>query len=74
MTGVTSAFSNQSLEYVLEERSKDITLKGAKVLYCRVRGGWQKIGGGSIKHRSEALLYAEKISRNAEIWEKNNVK
>lgn len=70
MAGITSPFANPSVKSLIDERAKDIVIGEARVLFCRIRGGWAKIGGGIIKHYDDALLYASKINENAKAWSK----
>jgi len=69
MAGITSPFANPTENALIAERAKDVVIGAARISYCRIRGGWAKIGGGMIKHYDDALLYASKINENAKLWE-----
>jgi hypothetical protein len=62
MAGITSPFANPTERVLIAERAKDIIIGEARILFCRIRGGWAKIGGGIIKHYDDALLYASKVN------------
>jgi len=68
MAGITSPFANPTEKSLIDERAKDIVIGEARVLFCRIRGGWAKIGGGIEKDRGQAIAYAEKINENAILW------
>lgn len=72
MVGITSPFANPTERAMIEEREKDIVVGEARVLFCRIRGGWAKIGGGMIKNYDDALMYASKINDNAILWRVQN--
>jgi hypothetical protein len=62
MAGITSPFANTTENALIAERAQDVVIGAARVSYCRIRGGWAKIGGGIIKHYDDALLYASKVN------------
>jgi len=72
MVGITSPFANPTEKSLIDERAKDVIIGEARVLFCRIRGGWAKIGGGMIKHYDDALMYASKINDNAKLWSEQN--
>jgi hypothetical protein len=72
MAGITSPFANPTENALIAERAKDVVIGSARVSYCRIRGGWAKIGGGMIKHYDDVLLYASKINENAQLWEQQS--
>jgi len=63
MAGITNPFAKPTESAIIAERAKDIIIGGARLPYCRVRGGWAKIGGGIIKHYDDALLHASKANK-----------
>lgn len=49
-------------DYVTETKRMDITEGGFKLVFCPAKNAWITLGGGVIKIKTQAEIYARKVN------------